>query len=75
MYQFGYNLLQLVLVIAGFTLLLSVWGYLKRRSSFLDAGRRGARLSFWLITLTIGILLYALLAHDFRVKYVASYRG
>ncbi len=73
MYQFGYNLLQLVLVIAGFTLLLSVWGYLKRRSSFLDAGRRGARLSFWLITLTIGILLYALLAHDFRVKYVASY--
>jgi len=73
MYQFGYNILLLVMAITAFALFGSVWGYKKQRSDFLNSGKRAVDLSFWLLTGAVGIMLYAFLTHDFRVEYVASY--
>jgi len=73
MYQFGYNILQLVMVITAFALFGNIWGFQKRRSDFLVSGRRAVQLSFWLLTGTVALMLYALLTHDFHVEYVASY--
>ncbi|MEJ2050998.1 MAG: heme lyase CcmF/NrfE family subunit, partial [Calditrichota bacterium] len=73
MYRFGYHLLQLTLTVSIFTVIVSVFGFRKSREDFLASSRRGVILTFGLLSFTAAILVYALLSHDFRVEYVASY--
>jgi len=73
MYRFAYHILQLAFIITAFTALVSAFGFRKSRGDFLSSSRRGVVLTFGLLSFASAILVYALLAHDFRLEYVAGY--
>jgi cytochrome c-type biogenesis protein CcmF len=51
---------------------LSLYGGFSGRRDMVQLGRAAALLVFGLVTLACGIMLYALVTHDFSVKYVAD---
>ncbi len=73
MYQFGSHILQVAFIVSIFTTVIGVFGFRKRRTEFLISSRRGVYLNFGLLSIATAILVVALLRHDFRVEYVASY--
>ncbi|MCF7805987.1 MAG: heme lyase CcmF/NrfE family subunit [Candidatus Marinimicrobia bacterium] len=73
MYQLGTHLLELTLLVSLFALGSSLWGYHRRKLEFVQSSRRAVLLAFVLVSAASGILLWALITHDFRVEYVASY--
>ena len=73
MYQLGTHLLELTLLVSLFALGASLWGYHAQKLEFVQSSRRAVLLAFVLVSVASGILLWALVTHDFRVEYVASY--
>lgn len=73
---FGTGVLYAVLVLAACTFLLAVVAGTHRQGAaprFLRAARLSALGTCALIGLDVLVLLYAFLAHDFRIRYVAHY--
>ena len=73
MYQLGTHLLELTFLISVFAMGASLWGYYSRKYEFVASSRRAVTLGFLLVSLASGILIWALMTHDFRGEYVASY--
>jgi cytochrome c-type biogenesis protein CcmF len=73
MHDLGRLAVCLALVCAVFAVLASVAGALRRRGDLVRAGEHAAFATFGLVILAVGLLLRALLAHDFSLAYVASY--
>jgi cytochrome c-type biogenesis protein CcmF len=63
----------LALIFAAYAALASVVGALRRRPNLTRSGERAAYAVFALVLAATGILLHALLTHDFSLEYVAAY--
>jgi cytochrome c-type biogenesis protein CcmF len=63
----------LALVCAVFAIGASITGAVRRRRDIVRAGEHAAYAVFVLIVIAAGVLLRALLAHDFSLEYVAAY--
>ncbi len=73
MASFGYITLVLALAVSAYA---GIAYFLEARSRVLPAGFRARNAVFaatGLITLAVGVLLYAILTHNFSFEYVASY--
>ena len=73
MYELGRLAVCLALCCTVFSVLASVVGGLWRRRDVVRAGEHAALAAFGLIVVAVGILIRALLAHDFSLEYVAAY--
>ena len=67
--------LALVLALAAslYAVGASVFGGLRRRRDFIRSAEHASYAVFGLVAITAGVLLHALITHDFRIRYVASY--
>ena len=73
MYELGRLAVCLALCCTVFSVLASVFGGLRRRRDIVRTGEHAALAGFGLIVVAVGILVRALLAHDFSLEYVAAY--
>ncbi len=73
MAEIGYIGLLVALMVAVYSVFTFVYGYRKGHAGIADSARRGILAVFGLLSLAVGILLFALLTHDFQIEYVASY--
>ncbi|HXJ32602.1 MAG TPA: heme lyase CcmF/NrfE family subunit [Candidatus Eisenbacteria bacterium] len=71
--EIGRLAICLALLCAAFSVGASLTGALRRRRDFVRAGEHAAYATFALVVLAAGILLQALLTHDFSLEYVAAY--
>src|SRR5262245_26435588 len=65
--------LQLGWCLAVYAIGASLYGARAQRSDFVASGRNAALALFGCVAAAVAIMLHALLTHDFRVEYVASY--
>src|SRR6185369_1233070 len=63
----------LALLCALFSIGASITGALRRRRDVARSGTHAAYATFGLVVVAAGILLQALLTHDFSLEYVAAY--
>ncbi len=73
LFSIGQNLIIFSFVIAVWSILSSVLGDLMDNNKLIKSGERAGYALFGLITVISGILVYALMAHKFQVKYVWKY--
>jgi cytochrome c-type biogenesis protein CcmF len=68
----GQGALLVALAVAAFGAFMSLGGAWRRRSEMIQAGERSVYIVFWLVTVATLAMIYALVAHDFSVSYVAQ---
>ena len=73
MSELGRLAVCLALLCAIFSVAASVLGVLRRRADVIRAGEHAAYAVFGLVVVAVGILLRALVTHDFSLEYVAAY--
>ncbi|MFQ5987634.1 MAG: heme lyase CcmF/NrfE family subunit [Dehalococcoidia bacterium] len=73
MADLGYVALVLAFAVSIYSAAASVLGKRSDRPELVASARNGVYAVFGLVTLASIALIYALLAHDFQVEYVASY--
>src|SRR5689334_9229086 len=71
--EFGTGVLYAVLVAAAYSLSVALVAGRTGRPRFLAAARLGAYGTVALVGLSILVLAYAFVTHDFRIRYVAHY--
>lgn len=73
MYELGRLAVCLALCCTVFSVGASLFGGFQRRRDVVRTGEHAALAAFGLIIVAVGILMRALLAHDFTLEYVAAY--
>ncbi|MCL5985811.1 MAG: heme lyase CcmF/NrfE family subunit [Actinobacteria bacterium] len=71
--NFGYITIIFAAIVTVVTIVLYAAGLKNKNRAFLEAGKGGSIVSFILMTISIGILLYLLVSRNFQVEYVADY--
>ena len=71
--SFGYYLLLLAFIASAYTIWAGASGIKLNRKSLLKNAQLSVYVQFIFVTLSIGILTYAFLTHDFSIRYVAEY--
>ncbi len=69
----GYIALLLALMAAIYSAVAFVFGVRGRHTALTDSARNSLIAVSGLVSISVAILLYALVTHDFRIEYVASY--
>ncbi|MCS7011957.1 MAG: cytochrome c biogenesis protein CcsA, partial [Anaerolineales bacterium] len=70
--EFGFGVLVLTFLLTLFASIAAAVGYFYRQPVWVERGRRAMVLSFPLLTLSVGALLYLLVGGHFEVQYVYS---
>jgi cytochrome c-type biogenesis protein CcmF len=70
--EFGTGVLYAIMVAAGYTLAVAI-ASARGRPRLLHAARLGAYGTIALVALSVLVLAYAFVSHDFRIAYVAHY--
>ncbi len=70
--EVGHYGLLAALVLALYSVILSVWGAIRRRADFILSGRNAAAAVSVLVSVASASLLYLLMTRDYRVEYVVS---
>ena len=73
MAEVGYIALFLALVASIYSAIAFVWGLRGKRPALIQSAKNGLLAVCGLVSLSVVLLLYAMLAHDFQFEYVASY--
>jgi cytochrome c-type biogenesis protein CcmF len=73
MADIGYISLLLALVAAVYTTVAFIVGARTKRTPFINSARNGVIAVCGLLSLSVLILVYALITHQFQIEYVASY--
>ncbi len=73
MADIGYIALLLALVVAVYSAIASIVGAQKKHPELQASARNGLLVVFGLISTAVGVLLYALITHNFQIEYVANY--
>ncbi len=73
MANIGYIALLLALVAAIYSAIAFIFGARGRHPGVRDSARNGLLAVSGLVSISVAILVYALVTHDFRIEYVASY--
>ncbi len=71
--EIGRLSISLALLFALYGVVVSVIGGWRRRRDLVSSGEHAAYAVFGLVALAVGLLLRALLQHDFSLEYVAAY--
>src|SRR2546429_4529680 len=72
MHDIGGAALKFAFVTALYAVGIALLGVWRRRPEMVRSAERATYGVFGLVTITMVVILYALLAHDFRLQYVAS---
>ncbi len=70
--EFGFGILVLTFALSLFAAVAAAWGYFNKSDRWVESGRRAILLTFPLLTLGAGILMYLLATSRFEVQYVYS---
>jgi len=73
MAELGRLAICLGVLAAGFGVVASILGAVRRRGDLVRSGEHAAYATAGLTTLAVGVLLHALLTRDFSLEYVAAY--
>ncbi len=73
MADIGYIALFLALLASIYSAVAYIFGVRGRRAALIESAKNGLLATFGLVTLSVAILLSALLTHNFQIEYVASY--
>jgi len=73
MADIGYIALFLALVTSLYSAIAYIFGVRRRHPALIESARRGLLATCGLVTVSVAVLLYALLTHNFLIEYVASY--
>ena len=68
--DFGYGVLVVSFLVALYSVFAAVYGEIKKRPSMVESARRAMLLTWPLLTLTAGILIYLLVNNHFEVQFV-----
>lgn len=69
----GYYSLVAALCVCSYALIAAVLGAKLRRASFVESAERAVIVFYFLVVLATGILVHALIVHDFSLEFVAHY--
>lgn len=69
----GHYALIAAAIFASYSVLASIAGAKLRRASFVESAERAAVAFYFCIVLAVGVLVHALLTHNFTLEYVAHY--
>ncbi|NOY57682.1 MAG: heme lyase CcmF/NrfE family subunit [Calditrichaeota bacterium] len=69
----GNNALLIAFIMSLYSAGTGIMGGKLKNPRLLESARRGALATFYLTTLAVGILLFALITRDFSIEYVANY--
>src|SRR3990172_2720637 len=69
----GYAALVVAFVMASYSFVASLAAGRTQSAHLWTSARRGSAAAFIMLTLASGALVYALLNHDFGIRYVAEY--
>jgi cytochrome c-type biogenesis protein CcmF len=70
--QFGFGVLVLTFLLALFSVIAAIYGYVKKSDRWVESARRALQLTFPLISLSALALIYLLLTGHFELEYVYS---
>lgn len=70
--EFGFGILVLTFIFSLFAAAAAAWGYFGKSDRWVESGRRAMQLTFPLLTLGAGVLIYLLVSGRFEVQYVYS---
>ena len=70
--EFGFGVLVLTFLVALYSVAASVYGYYNKSFRWVESARRGMQLTFPLISLAAGIMIYLLASGHFELQYVWS---
>jgi len=73
MADIGYISLALALIFAAYAAVTYIAGQRNSHQQLLESARNGLLVCAGLMTVAVGIMLYALLTHQFNIEYVANY--
>ncbi len=73
MADIGYIALLLALVAAVYSAIAFVFGVRGRHPGLTESARNGLLAVCGLVSISVAVLVYALVTHDFQIEYVASY--
>ena len=73
MADIGYIVLFLALIASIYSAIAFVFGVRRRQQALMESARNSLIAVGGLVSLSVAILLYALVTHDFQIEYVASY--
>jgi cytochrome c-type biogenesis protein CcmF len=73
MADIGYIALLLALLVAVYSAATFAIGAWKKHPQFIESARNALLATCGLITVSVGIMLYALITHQFQIEYVAKY--
>ncbi len=73
MTDIGYIALLLALVASIYAAIAFVFGVRGRHRQLIDSARNGLLAVFGLVSISVAVLVYALVTHNFQIEYVALY--
>lgn len=73
MTEIGYIALFLALILAVYAALAYLFGAKRRHNGLLESARSSILTVCGLLSVSTGVMVYALLTHNFQIEYVASY--
>ena len=73
MADIGYIALLLALVASVYASFAFIFGTRERHSALISSARNSLFAVFWLVSISVATLVYALVTHDFQIEYVANY--
>ena len=68
--NFGYGVLVVTFLVAIYSVVAALYGELKKKPALVESARRAMLLTWPLLTLTAGILIYLLINNHFEVQFV-----
>ena len=68
--EFGYGIALVSFLVAIYSIVAAVYGAQKKSASMVESARRAMLLTFPLITLAAGALIYLLVNNQFNVSFV-----
>jgi len=73
MADIGYIALFLALVASIYSAIAYIFGARRKHPALIESATNGLLAAFGLVSLSVSVLLHALLTHNFQIEYVASY--
>jgi cytochrome c-type biogenesis protein CcmF len=68
--DFGYGVLVITLLVTVFSVIAAIYGEWSKNFRWVESGRLAMQLTFPLLTLSSGVLVYLLVTNDFNVRFV-----
>ncbi len=70
--EFGFGILVLSFLLAVFAVVAAIAGYFRKSDRWVESARRAMQLTFPMVTLASGVLIYLLVTGHYEVEYVYS---